>query len=117
MPTNNPTFADIVSLLNVLYNNDPDINDAPHRAFWKNTTRDAFVSLKTDSWGVPGSLVTLKDPTKSNLYLSLAGLAPFNGSRPPQMPDTTPTGYPNARHATPDELTMIATWINNNAPA
>jgi hypothetical protein len=117
MSANNPTFADIVNLLNSIYNNDPNIDDAPHGAFWQNTTSDAFVALKTDGWGAAGSLVTPKDPNKSNLYLSLAGLAPFNGARPPQMPDTTQGGYPNARHATSAELSMVATWISNSAPA
>jgi hypothetical protein len=113
--SNNPTFSDIVSLLNTLYNNDPNINDAPHGAFWQSTTRDAFVALNTDDWGVAGALVTLKDPSKSNLYLSLAGLPPFNGAQPPQMPDTT--RYRQARHATTLELEMVAAWINDNATA
>ena len=117
MTTDNPTFTDIVNLLNALYNNDPNIDDAPHGAFWKNATRDAFVAIKTDAWGVPGSLVTLKDLTKSNLYLALAGLSPFDGSQLNQMPDTTAEGDPNARHATPAELTMVANWIKASAPA
>jgi hypothetical protein len=117
MTKSNPTFADIVNLLNTLYNNDPDIDAAPHGAFWKNTTRDAFVAIQTDPWGVAGALVTLKDITKSNLYLALAGASPFDGSQLPQMPDTTPDGDPNARHATPDELTMVANWIKGGAPA
>jgi hypothetical protein len=114
--TSNPTFTDVVNLLNVLYNNDPNIDDAPHGAFWKNKTRDDFVKIKTDDWQVSGPLITLKDLNKSNLYLALAGLAPFDGSSLPQMPDTTANGDPNARHATPDELKMVASWINNNAP-
>jgi hypothetical protein len=117
MTAANPTFTDIVNLLNILYNNDPDINDAPHGAFWQNTTRDNFIKIKTDAWGVPGALVTLNDPNKSNLYRALAGLPPFDGSQLPQMPDTTQTGDPNARHATPDELTMVANWITHNATA
>lgn len=117
MSAANPTFADIVNLLNILYNNDPNIGDAPHGAFWQNTNRDAFVGRRTDAWGVAGQFVTLKDPAKSNLYSAIAGLAPFDGSQLPQMPDTTDTGYPNARHATQDELKMVALWINSNAPA
>jgi hypothetical protein len=113
----NPTFSDIVNLLNVLYNNDPDIGDAPHGAFWQNTTRDAFVAIKTDNWGVNGQLVTPGNPHASNMYLALAGLAPFDGSTLPQMPDTTANGDPNARHATPAELQLVSTWITNNAPA
>jgi hypothetical protein len=117
MSGNNPTFADIVGLLNTLYNNDPNIDDAPHGAFWQNTNRDAFIAIKTDRWRVAGPLVTLNDPMKSNLYLSLAGLAPFDGTRQRQMPDNTANGYPDARHATASELSMVEKWINNGAPA
>jgi hypothetical protein len=110
----NPTFSDIVTLLNTLYNNDPNINNAPHAAFWQNTTRDAFVQIQTDNWGVNGPLVTLGNPQTSNLYLALAGLAPFDGSELPQMPDTG--ADPGGRHATNAELQMVSTWITNNAP-
>jgi len=110
-----PKFSDIVDLLNTLYNNDPNIGDAPHRAFWQNTTRDVFIARTTDAWGVAGSLVTLGDPSKSNLYLALAGMAPFDGSQLPQMPDTD--ADPNGRHATTAELEMVTAWITNNAPA
>jgi hypothetical protein len=113
----NPKFADIVSLLNTLYNNDPNIDSAPHGAFWQNTTRDAFVATKTDAWGIPGALVTPNNPNQSNLYLALAGIAPFDGTSLPQMPDTTPNGFPNARHATPDELTTVSNWIKGGALA
>lgn len=109
------TFNDIVSLLNTLYNNDPDIDNAPHGAFWQNTTRNAFVAIKTDSWGVSGNLVTPGDPKSSNMYLALAGAPPFDGSALPQMPDTG--ADPNGRHATPAELTMVANWIKAGAPA
>ncbi len=115
MNATNPHFPDIVGLLNTLYNNDPDIGDAPHGAFWQNTTRDAFVAIKTDNWGVVGSLITLGNPDTSNLYLALAGKAPFDGSALPQMPDTD--ADPNGRHATSDELNMVASWIKNMAPA
>jgi hypothetical protein len=115
MSAANPAFADIVALLNALYNNDPNIDDAPHGAFWQNTTRDVFVAIQTDDWGVAGPLVTLGDPNKSNLYLALSGKSPFDGSQLPQMPDTG--ADPNGRHATNAELQMVAAWINNNAPA
>jgi hypothetical protein len=117
MSAANPTFADIVALLNTLFNNDPSIGDAPHGAFWQTNTRDAFVAIQTDAWGIAGPLVALKNPKQSNMYLALAGLGPFDGSQLPQMPDTTPNGDPNARHATTAELAMVAAWINNNAPA
>jgi hypothetical protein len=50
----NPTFSDIVTLLSTLANNDPNIGNAPHGAFWQGTTRDAFVQIQTDNWGIPG---------------------------------------------------------------
>jgi hypothetical protein len=113
--TSNPTFSDIVTLLNTLYNNDPNIDNAPHSTFWQNTTRDDFVKIQTDSWGVPGSLVALGNPDQSNLYLALSGTSPFDGTVLPQMPDTS--ADPKGRHATTAELQMVANWINNSAPA
>jgi len=76
----NPTFSDIQTLLDTLYANDPNIGYSPHLAFWQNTTRDAFVAIQTGSWGPGGSLVVLGNPEKSNLYLALAGITPFDGS-------------------------------------
>jgi hypothetical protein len=111
-----PTFSAIVQLLNTLVPlSDPNINDAPHGAFWRNTTRDAFIAIQTDDWGVPGPLITLGQPMNSNLYLALSGKTPFDGSQLPQMPDTGADS--NARHATGPEQTMVATWITNNCPA
>jgi hypothetical protein len=109
----NPTFADIVQLLNMLSNGNAE--DAPHGAFWVGITRDAFVKIQTDDWGVPGPLVSLEKPLSSNLYLALAGLPPFDGSTLPQMPDTG--AAPSARHATTSELQWVSTWISNGAPA
>ena len=111
----NPTFSDIVTLLGALANNDPNITDAPHGAFWANTTRDAFVGIQTDDWGVSGALVVPGNPQASNLYLALSGSAPFDGSVLPQMPDTGTD--PNGRHATSHELDMVSQWIQNGAPA
>jgi len=116
MSASNPVFSDIVQLLDTLVpKTDPNIDNAPHGAFWRNTTRDAFVSLKTDAWGVTGPLMTLGQPMQSHLYLALAGQAPFDGSQLPQMPDTD--ADPNVRHAAEPELTMVVTWITHNCPA
>lgn len=114
MTTNNPVFSDIVSLLNALYGGDPNIDNAPHGAFWQNTTRNSFVAIRTDDWGASGALVTPGNAKTSNLYLALAGINPFDGSVLPQMPDTQ--ADPNGRHATASELQMVETWITNNAP-
>ena len=114
MSPQNPAFSDVVALLDTLVNNDPNIGDAPHGAFWRNTTRDAFIALRTDSWGVAGKLVTPPNPQTSNLFLALSGIAPFDGSEVPRMPDTD--SDPAGRHATPAELAMVALWISNGCP-
>jgi hypothetical protein len=114
--TANPTFADIVNLLNTLVPvSDENIGDAPHQAFWRGCTRDQFVSKKTDDWGIVGKLVVPGDLAHSNLYLALSGTAPFDGSQLPQMPDTN--ADPNAQAATTDQLNTVKQWILNNAPA
>ena len=116
MPIANPTFSDIVNLLNTLVPvNDTNINDAPHQAFWRACTRDQFVSKSTDDWGVNGKLVVPGDPAKSNFYLALSGTPPFDGSQLPQMPDAN--ADPNAQTATAEQLDMVKRWILNDAPA
>lgn len=116
MSQSNPTFADITNLLDALVpTSDSNIEDAPHEAFWRNKTRDAFVALTTAVWGVAGNLVTPGNEKTSNLYLALSGQAPFDGSQVPQMPDVN--SDPNARVATAAEIAMVAAWIRNNAPA
>jgi hypothetical protein len=115
MTTSNPVFSDIVALLNILYAGDPNIDNAPHGAFWQNTIRNSFVAIRTDDWGVPGTLVTPGNAETSNLYLALAGKNPFDGSILPQMPDTQ--ADPDGRHATTTELQMVETWIKNSAPS
>jgi len=110
-----PTFADILRLLDALVpTNDQNIDSAPHQAFWRGMTRDQFVSKTTDEWNVTGRLVTPGDPGKSNLFLALSGMSPFDGSVAEQMPDTNQDF--NARHATANELKMVETWIKANAP-
>jgi hypothetical protein len=53
----------------------------------------------------------LENPNKSNLYLALAGITPFDGSQLNRMPDIQADA--NGRYAQPDELQMVATWITN----
>jgi len=123
--TTNPRFADICALLDQLVpSTDNNINNAPHLAFWRSGNpqpnnyigRNDFVALTTDSWGIPGNLVTPLAPQTSNLYLALSGKPPFDGSQGiPQMPDTGSDS--NARRATSQELSMVEAWINNGALA
>ena len=113
MSTAQPTFADIVTLLNTLFAADPNIGHSPHKAFWQNTTRDSFVAIQTSAWGADGSLVGAT-PATSTLWLALAGQPPFDGF-PPRMPDIKRDR--SGRYATPAELQMVADWITAGAPA
>jgi hypothetical protein len=125
MSTTNPRYAEICALLDQLVNwpKDQSILGAPHGVFWRTGNNNVnyvdlttFLQITTDSWGVPGKLVTLGNASQSNLHLALSGTTPFDGENgPPQMPDTG--SDPGARHATSDEQTMVQTWINNGAPA
>jgi hypothetical protein len=114
-----PSFADIQNLLDTLVPpSDNNILSAPHQRFWRTAptnTRDGFVNFDTSQWGQPGRLITPGDPNKSNFYLALAGLAPFDGSVQNQMPDVNADF--NAALATKDQLDTIATWIKNGALA
>ena len=119
MTQQNPAFPDILALLNALVPaNDANIQGAPHGAFWRPNNKlisyADFIALKSDDWGVPGSLVVPGSPQSSNFYLALGGLDPFDGTLAGQMPDTA--ADPSARRATTDELAMVETWIKNNAP-
>jgi hypothetical protein len=105
-PAAGPVFADIVSLLNTLV----PVKIGAHGNFWQNTTRDIFVAKSI--FGV--RLITGSDPNASGLYKALAGVAPFDGSRYPQMPNTG--SCDQCRHATADELALVVKWITSGAP-
>jgi hypothetical protein len=125
MSTTDPRFAEICALLDQLVPpKDNNINNAPHLAFWRSgnpppnsyITRNDFIALTTDNWGIPGNLVTPQNAQTSNLYLALSGKTPFDGSQgTPQMPDTV--NDPNARRATSQEQSMVEAWITNGALA
>ena len=116
MSAANPTYADVIAMLNTLVPmGDQNIDDAPHQAFWRTLTRDAFVNFDTSVWEVAGTLVKPGNPDASNFYLALAGKSPFDGSMLPRMPDTN--SDLDAHPATPDELMLVAAWIRNGAPA
>jgi hypothetical protein len=105
-PAAGPVFADIVNLLNTLV----PVKIGAHGNFWQNTTRDVFVAKSV--FGIP--LIVGTDPNASGLYKALAGLAPFDGSSFPQMPDTGSCNQ--CRHATADELALVAKWVTSGAP-
>jgi hypothetical protein len=114
-----PRFADIQNLLDILVPpSDANVDSAPHQRFWRNAptnTRDGFVNKDTSDWGQSGKLVTPGNPDSSNLYLALAGKSPFDGSQQNQMPDVNADF--KATLASADQLNIVATWIQNGAPA
>ncbi len=115
MSEEQPNFDDVQQLLNSLFNaGDDNVANAPHADFWRNKTRDEFVAIGTDDWGIPGNLVVPGNPDASVLYQALAGLTPFDGSTLPRMPDTA--ADPGARYATDEELGFLAAWIQADAP-
>jgi len=105
-------FADIVTLLDTLANGNGVA--APHGAFWDGIARADFIAIQTDQWGAPGPLVTPGSPNSSNLYLALAGTAPFGGSGIPRMPDVNQAA--TSRYATDAELKIVSDWITAGAP-
>ena len=115
----NPTYADILAMLDTLVvTTDQNIDDAPHAAFWRTMNRNEFVVRDVSDWTggqVTGQLVTPGNPDTSPFYLALAGKAPFDGSKIQQMPDIAQD--PNANLATPDDLALVVAWIKNGAPA
>jgi hypothetical protein len=129
--TANPTYADVVALLNILVPlTDEDIGNAPHDAFWRIPpiiTRDQFVAFDVVQWAngatwsggpIAGPLVTPGNADTSWFYLALAGKPPFDGNNSlsiQRMPDITKDS--NATLATPDDLALVAIWIKNGAPA
>ena len=138
MSTTNPRYPQICALLDKLVPpSDPNIaGGAPHGRFWWQNPfqnpppnqpptyvdRDTFVKMDASQWSVfndpnnnPIPLVNPGTAATSPLYMALSGAKPFDGSGAPQMPDTGLD--PSARHATQEEQTMVATWINNGAPA
>jgi len=99
-------FADIVALLNVLV----PVAIGSHGNFWQNVTRDQFVAKKVFG----RILVVPGDVSKSNLFLALAGMPPFDGTGFARMPDVV--AVPQARYATPAELQLVGDWITAGAP-
>jgi hypothetical protein len=111
----NPTFTDVVNLLERLVNNDPHLDDgSPHQGFWRNVSEAQFLEIRTDAWGLEGRLIVPGNPGASALYQSIAGARPFDGSDFQQMPDTARARV--ARIATPEEILLIRTYIQNLRP-
>ncbi len=76
-----------------------------HGNFWRNKTRDQFVTLKVFG----RQLLVLGKADDSNLIKALRGQAPFDGSELPRMPvglDPVPD----------KQIEVIRQWINDGCP-
>jgi hypothetical protein len=83
----------------------------PHRAFWRNKTRDQFVNLTI----VGRPLVKLHDGAGSNLVKALRGQNPFGLDI--GTPGATIRRMPAGRPPVPDkQIDVIATWIDDGCP-
>jgi hypothetical protein len=83
----------------------------PHRAFWRNQTRDQFVGFEV--LGLP--LVTLGQGDVSNLVKALRGENPFGrdtGTADAEF-RRMPAGRPPVL---PDQIAFIARWIDDGCP-
>ncbi len=83
----------------------------PHRAFWRNQTRDQFVAFRI--LGLP--IVTLGNGAGSNLVKALRGQNPFGQDT--GTPGATFRRMPAGRPPLPDEsIDVIATWVDDGCP-
>jgi hypothetical protein len=83
----------------------------PHRAFWRDRSRDDFVRLVVQ--GLP--LVTLGDGDGSNLVKALRGQAPFGEDvgTPTAEIRRMPAGRPPVP---PERIEFVARWIDDGCP-
>jgi hypothetical protein len=83
----------------------------PHRAFWRNQTRDQFVAFSI--LGLP--IVNLGDGHGSNLVMALRGQTPFGQDT--GAPSASFRRMPAGRDPLPtDQIEIIATWIDDGCP-
>lgn len=105
-------FSDVVDLLDKSVGG-PDCDVASHGPFWRDVTRDQFVTMKVG--GRP--LVTLGDGAHSNLVLSLKGTAPFGSDLDePPAGAVTPRMPAYLDPMSPEEIADIEAWIDQGCP-
>lgn len=109
MATQLNSFADVKAFLDkFITDNGTDLSGSPHGDFW-NVEYDAFVN--GDVRGVPGVKTLVKgDAEHSNLVLILRGPITVGGKRFRQMPADGSNPMP------PEQIAMLADWINRNCP-
>jgi hypothetical protein len=95
-------FADVQTILENAVNGQ---TIGAHGNFWRNVTRDQFVALTVEGM----QLLVVGDHANSNLFKALKGIAPFDGTFAPQMPENYPP--------VPDpQIQQIADWIDASCP-
>jgi hypothetical protein len=102
------TFREVVDILDAAVSGPGTEVGPPHRAFWRDITRDQFVAKKV--LGRP--LLVLGDGAHSNLVLALKGEPPF-GSDPDAEFPRMPVGFDPMPD---DSIESIERWINDGCP-
>jgi len=98
-------------------NEQGDVPNSPHKAFWATLTYDQFVNGTvpgvTDPTTGKGMPILVKGKSaQSNLILALRGAGPIFGQNGSigQMPANGPPFF------TPDQINAIAAWIDQGCP-
>jgi hypothetical protein len=104
-------FSQIQQILDTAVGGPDVVVTAPHRAFWRNITRDEFVAYQF----MELQIVTLNDGAGSNIVKALRGQAPFGDDI--GTPDATIPRMPAGMDPVPDDqIAIIAQWIDAGCP-
>ena len=91
----------------------PDVNIGVHRAFWRELTRDQFITKKVFNL----DLMVVGSGSAANVVKALKGEAPFGADLPNPPPDARfsrmPAGLPPVSDA---DIAFIQTWIDDGCP-
>jgi hypothetical protein len=102
------TFREVVDILDTAVGGPAAEVGPPHKAFWRDITRDQFVTKKI--LGRP--LVVLGDGKHSNLVLALKGEPPFGDDPDADFP-RMPVGFDPVSD---DRISSIEQWIDDDCP-
>jgi hypothetical protein len=104
-------FLQVQQILDTAVGGPTAIVGGPHRAFWRNKTRDQFVAVQI--LGLP--IVTLGDGAGSNMVKALRGQAPFGQDigTPGATIDRMPAGLDPVPD---DQIAIIVGWVDDGCP-
>ncbi|AWM36730.1 hypothetical protein GobsT_54240 [Gemmata obscuriglobus] len=91
----------------------PGVDIGVHGAFWRNRTRDQFVTFRFRGL----DLVAVGDGAESNLVKALRGEAPFGADLPNPPPGARFSRMPAGLDPVPDpDIAFIQRWIDAGCP-